>query len=128
MSEPSAALRRLLLRPGVQAPSAEGIDEVVRRGTWVLFFTGDATRHPEVDDVAAVLPELARAFDGGFGVAVVDPDVDREAVLRWDAGVRPTLVFVRDGVRLGSIERMRDWSVYLNEIAALLGAAEDANS
>lgn len=128
MSEPSAALRRLLQRPEVQAPGTGRIDEVVGRGTWVLFFTGDATRHPEVDDVAAVLPELVRAFDGGFGVAVVNPDVDRDAVLRWDAGVRPTLVFVRDGVRLGSIERMRDWSVYLDEIAALLGAAEDADS
>ena len=121
MSPTSPALQRLLGRDGVQALHGEQIDAFAARGTRVLFFTGDPRRHPEIDDVATVLPELMRAFDGRFGVGLVDPDTDREAMMRWDAGMRPTLVFVRDGVRLGAIPRMRDWAAYLAEVAALLG-------
>jgi hydrogenase-1 operon protein HyaE len=123
MNPSSPALQRLLAQPGVQALSGARIDEFASRGTQALFFTGDPGRHPEIDDVAVILPELMRAFDGRFGVGVVDPDADREALMRWDAGVRPTLVFVRDGVRLGAIARMRDWAYYLSEIAAMLGGA-----
>lgn len=123
MNPTTPALERLLRRPGVRALRGADIDAFAGHGTQVLFFTGDARRHPEIDDVAVVLPELMRVFGERFGVGVVDPDADRDAMMRWDAGVRPTLVFVRDGVRLGAIARMRDWAVYLAEISALLGGA-----
>jgi hydrogenase-1 operon protein HyaE len=116
----SAVLRRLLARPDVVELEGEEVDAFTATGTSLLFFTGNSRRYPEIDDVATVLPELMTAFAGRFRVGVVDPDVDRTAAQRFGVSIRPTLVFVRDGVVLGSIARMRDWAVYLAEIAAIV--------
>ncbi len=116
---PGASVRRLLARPDVAAVSGDAVDAFVASGRTALFFAGDAARYPEVDDVAVVLPELIDAFSGRFRVGVIDADREPDAARRFGVSVRPTLVFVRDGARLGAIERMRDWAVYLAEIAAI---------
>ncbi|WP_081857859.1 hypothetical protein [Thiomonas sp. FB-Cd] len=116
----SGVFQRLLARPDVEQLAGDAVDAFAATGTRVLFFTGNSRRYPEIDDVAAVLPELMTAFAGRFRVGVVDPDVDRTAAQRFGVNVRPTLVFLRDGAVLGSIGRMRDWAVYLAEIAAIV--------
>ena len=116
----SAVFQRLLARHDVVQLEGDAVDAFAATGTRVLFFTGNSRRYPEIDDVAAVLPELMSAFAGRFRVGLVDPDVDRAAAQRFGISVRPTLVFLRDGAVLGSIARMRDWAVYLAEIAAIV--------
>lgn len=114
------AVQRLLSLPNVTALSGGAVAAFIAEGTSALFFIGSAKRYPEVDDVAIVLPELMREYPGRFRVGVVDADTEPAVAQRFGIGIRPTLVFVRDGVEIGTIPRMRDWSVYLAEISALL--------
>jgi hydrogenase-1 operon protein HyaE len=125
-NEPTPALRRLLTKPDVVALSGgEAVAAFVAHGTVALLFTGNAARYPEIDDLAVVLPEIMGEFPGRFHVGVIDPDADRPVAARYKVTIRPTLVFVRDGVILGALPRMRDWAVYLDEVSRLLaGAAE----
>lgn len=115
-----ASVDRLCGRDGVTALSDQTVDAFVAEGTTALLFIGSGKRYPEVDDVAIVVPELMREFAGRFRVGVLDADTDTAAAQRFDVAIRPTLVFVRDGVRIGAIPRIRDWSVYLAEISAIL--------
>ncbi|MGC9270722.1 hydrogenase [Acidiphilium sp.] len=115
----SGAVARLLARPGVVALSAAMVDDFVATGTCVLLFTGDAGRHPEIDDVATILPDLIRACGHAMRTGVIDPDADRASAARFGVTIRPTLVFLHDAAVLGAIPRMKDWAVYLNEIATI---------
>lgn len=85
-----------------------------------LLFAGDYERVAESDDVAVILPELVRAFDGAFTAAVVDRNSERELQLRFRINTFPALVFLRDGQYLGAITKVRDWEDYLKEIADIL--------
>ncbi|MDD2704605.1 MAG: hydrogenase [Acidocella sp.] len=116
----TASLRRLLQMLGVSALDTAGLDAFIADGVTALFFTGNATRYPEIDDLAVVLPELMKEFPGAFRVGVIDPDAERKLAVRFKISVRPTLVFLRRGEVIASLPRMRDWGVYLDEIAAIL--------
>ena len=89
-------------------------------GDHVLLLAGDAVRFPEGQDVAAVLPELMRAFPDRFNVAVV-PRASEDAVARRFGSQRwPTLLFFRDGHYVTAIAGMQDWDVYLQGVAQAL--------
>jgi|SRR6056297_405093 len=90
-------------------------------GDHVIFVPGDARRNLETPDVAIILPELRRAFGNRFDCAVATDAV--EAALRDATGIHktPSLIFFRDGARLGGIPRVRDWSDYVARITQLLG-------
>lgn len=120
MSVPSAALQRLAAAHGVPDLTGAPPGAALAQGTTLLFFTGDPARHKEVDDLAVILPELARAFPGRFRLATIDPDRDRAAAQHFHVAVRPTLVLVHDGKAVGSIPRIRDWSDYLGQLRAML--------
>lgn len=91
-------------------------------GARVLFVPGDPAKNLESHDVAVILPELARAFDGAFRVGVYTAGEDRALREVYAAWATPSLIFLRDGAHLGAIERVRDWSDYLARIAAILGS------
>lgn len=98
-----------------------------RTGLHVVFVPGDPARNLESTDAAVILPELVRAFRGSFDCAVCAPA--HETALREATGVfkTPSLIFFRDGVQVGDIQKLRDWDDYLartGHIAALPVAAE----
>ena len=95
---------------------------LAERDVVVLFFTELMKPVPETADVAVILPELERAFDGRFEVAVVAWEAQRDLQLRYRFMKYPSLVFLRRGEYLGVISGVLDWSDYLAEIERLLVA------
>jgi hydrogenase-1 operon protein HyaE len=95
----------------------------------VLLFAGDAARWPEAADVAVVLPELIEAFQGRLQGAVIAPQAETALASRFDVQVYPSLVFWRGGEVLEIIPKIKDWSVYVARIAAVLsGGGKPARS
>lgn len=88
-----------------------------------LFFPGDAGRYAESNDVAVILPELVKAFEGRLSPAVVTRDNEPPLRERYPFNVWPSLVFLRRGVQIGTLSKVLDWADYMEKIAALL--AED---
>lgn len=123
MSKP---LQKLLARADVPMLTAATLPGFIAQGCVALFFTGNAARYPEIDDLAVVLPELQREFRGQFRIGVIDPDIERDAARLYRVSIRPTLVFLRDGAELGALPRLRDWAVYLQEIPRLLARPQAA--
>ncbi len=91
-----------------------------RPGVHVLFVPGDPKRNLETADVAVILPELHRAFQGRFDCAVVAEAM--ETSVKESSGVfkTPSLIFYRDGACLGGIPKVRDWDDYMARIARFL--------
>ena len=106
-------------------PRLSSLDEVAAHaatpGTHVVFVPGDPVRNLESADVAVILPELVKAFDGVFAPAVVARPAERKLQARFRFAAFPALVFLRDGLYLGAITRVLDWADYLTEIAEILG-------
>ncbi len=88
----------------------------------VLFFTELMKPVPETADVAVILPELEKAFDGRFAVAVVAWEAQRDLQRRYRFTKYPSLVFLKDGDYLGAISGVLDWADYLAEIESILAA------
>lgn len=99
-------------------------DFVAEPGMNVLFFPGDPQTVRDATDVAVILPELARAFDGRLRPGVVTDTFGAGKDLKRRYGFReyPALVFVRTGEYVGTISRVQDWAEYLRRIDELLGA------
>ncbi len=99
-------------------------DFVGEPGMNVLFFPGDPQTVRDSTDVAVILPELARAFDGRLRPGVVTDTFGAGKHLKRRYGFReyPSLVFVRGGKYVGTISRVQDWAEYLRRIDELLVA------
>lgn len=109
---------------GWQAPGAASFDAFVAQpGLAVLVFSDDPRRVPECWDVAVILPDLVRQCLPGARVALLDPQASRALGPRYEVCQWPSLVFLRDGAHLGTIERMRDWDDYAARIGAILAPA-----
>ncbi|TSE31033.1 Hydrogenase-1 operon protein HyaE [Tepidimonas thermarum] len=89
-------------------------------GDRVVLLAGDPVRFPEGVDVAAVLPELMKAFPQRFAVAVVPRDSEDAVAKRYGSQRWPSLLFFRDGQYVTAIAGMQDWDVYLASVAAAL--------
>ncbi|MCU0956276.1 MAG: hydrogenase [Hydrogenophaga sp.] len=89
-------------------------------GDRVVLLAGDPVRFPEGVDVAAVLPELMKAFPQRFAVAVVPRDSEDAVARRYGSQRWPTLLFFRNGQYVTAIAGMQDWDVYLAGVAAAL--------
>lgn len=88
----------------------------------VLFFCNDPVQFPESNDVAVVLPELLKVFNGRLQAAVVDKSIERELQARFRFTAWPALVFLKRGAYLGAITGIRDWNDYLQQSAQILAA------
>jgi len=97
-------------------------DFLESNGEVVLFFTENAEKFPETNDVAMILPELVKAFGGRFSAAVVALADQRKLQMQYGFREWPTLVFLRNGDYLGAISRVQDWNVYLPEINRILAS------
>ena len=88
----------------------------------VLFFTEDPVRFPESNDVAMILPELVKQYNGQFDAAVIAQSAQRNLQTRYGFNEWPSLVFLRQGQYLGTVSRVQDWMVYLQLIDQILTA------
>lgn len=114
-----------LIEDGYTEVNAENHDGFVATpGMNVLFFPGDPTTVKDATDVAVVLPELVRAFDGHLNPGVVTDTFGDGKTLKRSYGFAqyPALVFVRGGEYVGAICRVQDWAEYLEKISELLVA------
>ncbi len=117
----SPLVQRLTDELGIPLLSPENQQDILQsEGTLCLFFTEDPKRFPESNDVAVVLPELLSAFSGDFTAAVVGQDIEKQLQREYGFRVWPALVFLRNGKYLGSIEKIRDWSEYMDDIPQIL--------
>jgi hydrogenase-1 operon protein HyaE len=95
----------------------------------VLLFAGDAIRWPEAADVAVVLPELIEAFQGRLLGAAIAPQAETALAPRFGVQVFPSLVLWRGGEVVEVIPKIKDWSVYVARISAVLnGGGQPARS
>ncbi|MCP3867033.1 MAG: hydrogenase [Gammaproteobacteria bacterium] len=92
------------------------------RNEVVLFFTENPERFPESNDVAMVLPELIKAFEGRLQAGVVNQDFQHQLQRRYGFGAWPALVLLRKGAYLGVITGMRNWDDYLHLVRDLLNS------
>lgn len=88
----------------------------------VLFFTEEPSRFPESNDVAVVLPELVKAFQGKFTPAIVARSDEKKLQSLYGFQSWPALVFLRGQNYLGAITGIQDWGVYLDEINTILAS------
>jgi hydrogenase-1 operon protein HyaE len=91
-----------------------------QEGTYALFLTEDPNRYPESNDVAVVLPELVEKFSDKFEPVIVSRELEKQFKERYDIAVWPCLLFIRNGRYLGKINKVRDWSEYMEMIPAIL--------
>lgn len=124
----SVLIEQLLHQHGYPLLTAENHDALLaQHKTLVLFLTEDAKRYPESNDVAVILPELHHAFADQFQPVVVDRSLEKTLKDRYDILVWPSLVFLRKGRYLGKINKVRDWSDYMERIPAILAAEPKHN-
>ena len=119
-------IERLLQEFGYPQITLDNHDEFVGRpGMNVVFFPGDPATIRDATDVAVVLPELVKAFDGRLNPGVVTDVFGDGKTLKMQYGFHeyPSLVFVRDGDYVGTLSRVQDWADYLNRIGDMLSAA-----
>jgi hydrogenase-1 operon protein HyaE len=86
----------------------------------LLFFAGDVRRYPESNDLAVILPELAKAFDNAFQIGLVAEVAEKALQRQYGFNRWPTLVLLRGDAYLGAIGKLQDWATYCAEIDQLL--------
>jgi hydrogenase-1 operon protein HyaE len=120
------AFRDLLGRLGRETglPSvtaAELVERAAASPVLAALFTGDPTVSPESWDVAVVLPELLAACAGVAG-CVLDPQQSARAAPGFGVGKLPALIVLRHGEYVGTIEGMRDWQPFVEQLRGLATA------
>jgi hydrogenase-1 operon protein HyaE len=128
--EPNAAplVRRLVERTSAPWVDERNLDAVIDAPCCVLFLAGDCVQYPEALDVAVILPELLRDFDGAFSLAVARPGAERAIAARYGVRNWPSLVFFRAGQFVTMLSGMYDWEPYRQHVAAALALAPPARA
>ena len=91
-----------------------------RAGMHCVFIPGDPVKNLETNDAAVILPEIVQAFGGAFDCAVVADPIERQARELYDTWPTPSLIFVAEGVVLGTIPKVRDWEDYVTRTRLIL--------
>ncbi len=119
----SPLLQSIIKRHGYDVVGHEDLEDYTRERQYVvLFFAGDAERLGESNDVAVVLPELHNAFQNIFTPVVVARESERELQRKYRFNAFPSLVFLRRGEYLGTIQRIQDWVDYIRDIREILSS------
>jgi hydrogenase-1 operon protein HyaE len=114
-------IEQLFTRYGFARVDAASLDDFAAApGHALLVFTEDPVRFKETLDLAVIAPEVVRAFEGSFRVAVLLPADARKAAPRYGFARWPALVVLKDGQYVGAIDGLRDWSEYVEETQRLL--------
>ncbi len=120
---PSVLINRMIEQYEYPVLTEENIDEFINnQDECVLFFTENPTQFPESDDVAMILPELVKEYQGRFSAAVIAQASQRKLQSRYGFNEWPSLVFLRKGQYLGTISRVQDWADYLSMINEILSS------
>jgi hydrogenase-1 operon protein HyaE len=118
-----ALIQRLFDEYGYPELTVETHDQFIGQpGVTVLFFAGDPKTVRDTTDVAVVLPEIVKAFQGRLIPGVVAADAERALQRNYGFMAWPALVFLRDGGYLGAITGIQNWADYLRDINDLLVA------
>jgi hydrogenase-1 operon protein HyaE len=105
------------------ALDAEGIDAFIDRpGMAILFFAEDPQRVPESWDVTVILADAVKRIAVPLAIGLLGPETGRLIAGRCGVKVWPTLVGLRDGEYLGSIEGIMDWAVFERRLHELVAA------
>jgi hydrogenase-1 operon protein HyaE len=116
-------IERLSAEYGFPLITIEGFEAFVAQpGHTMLFFSEDPAKFRETLDLAVILPELHRAFDGIFRAGVLLPEASKKFHPRFGFRRWPAFVMLRDGQYLGAIDGVRNWDEYVGEIQRLLAA------
>lgn len=121
----SPLIEQLTENYGYPQLNETNLSEVVDKNpSLVLFFAGNPDRYPESNDVAVILPELIKAFEGKFAAAVVLESDEKFVRDIYPFSFYPSLVFLRNGKKIGEINKVQDWIDYLEQIEKLLAQGE----
>lgn len=121
MTESSPLIDLLIDKEGWPRLTAETVEAFIAGpGDRVLFLTGDPVKNLETNDVAVILPELVRALGGGVAPGVVHRSIENALRERFEIWPTPSLIFLRDGLMIGAIPKVRDWDDYLQRGRVIL--------
>jgi len=117
----SPLLQSIIDREGIAVVTDDDLEAVAGDLPFaMLFVAGDAERIAESNDVAVVVPELARALGTAVTPLVADRASERDIQRRYRFNAFPALIFLRNGEYLGVIQRIQDWTDYLRDIPEIL--------
>jgi hydrogenase-1 operon protein HyaE len=106
-------IEALAAHPACQVVRRTSLDEfLAQHPRAILFFTGDVTARPEGLDVAIVVRELLRQYDGRLALGLVDRRDETTVMAKTGVVVLPAVAFVAEGRTVDVVARMRDWSAY----------------
>lgn len=88
-------------------------------GLAALLLTDDPQRNLEVLDACVILPEALNGLSAEVARLVAGPEAAPALMQRFAVARAPAVVFLRDGDYLGSLNGIRDWQEYRDEIACL---------
>lgn len=117
----SPLIESIIERENLPVVTSETLGDFAQgNGDTILFVTGDWSRHVEVNDVAVILPEILKASNGALKAAVLGRDSERKIQTTYRFSKFPSLIFLRDGEYLGTIQKVLDWQDYITEINTIL--------
>lgn len=115
--------QRLSQQHGCTILDAGSFDDFVSQaGETLVLFSEDPQRVPETWDIAVILPELLKGLARKPRVGLLPPADAHAVSSRYGIRLWPALLALRDGEYLGTIEGLKDWSVYAAQLPQLLAA------
>jgi hydrogenase-1 operon protein HyaE len=103
---------------------AAGFDALLERpGASLVLFAEDPLRVPETWDLAVILADILKSVAQPLRIGLLPPEAALPLSKRYGISLWPTLVGLRDGGYVGSIEGMMDWHVFRRRLEALLEAS-----
>jgi hydrogenase-1 operon protein HyaE len=117
-------LRRLVAETGATVlVDAAAFDAwAAHPGVAMVVFAEDPERYKETLDLAVVVPELHATAGRRFRVGLLPPVASRALAPRYGFARWPAFVMLQDGKYLGAVDGIRDWDVYVGELARLMAA------
>ena len=91
-------------------------------GLVLVFFAEDPLKLPEAWDLAVILADALKSLPEPVAVALVPPGAGAAQAGRWGVTLRPSLVALRAGGYLASLEGMMDWSEFSQRLRQVLAA------
>jgi hydrogenase-1 operon protein HyaE len=125
---PSALVRALNKRHGIPLLAPATLDAFLSEqpSHALILFAGDPKARLEADDVAVVMPELLKAFQGRLRGGLIAPAAEDELKPRFHVVMTPSLVVTRGCQTIDVIAKIRDWSEYVILIEAALAPEASA--
>ena len=111
------AIARMQQKHGFVRVSADQAD--FPAGLAALLLTDDPQRNLEVLDACVILPEALLALGADVARLVAGPEAATALLQRFAVARAPAVVFLRDGDYLGSLNGIRNWQEYRDEVARL---------